>query len=496
MKILSAQQIREADQFTIAHEPIASIDLMERASEAFVNKFLGLHPEKSSVYIFCGTGNNGGDGLAIARLLIAQGWKIEVYIVGESDKGSTDFKINLKKVSKTKKIESQKDFPNIENGSIIIDGIFGSGLSRPVEGLFHDLIIFLNGQEVQRIAIDIASGLFADQPLPLDTIAFEPDYTISFQTPKLTFFLPEYAKHVGEWRVVNIGLDQGFLQQQETQFRLSEANELRELVPVRSTFSHKSQVGRLMIVAGSKGKMGAAVLCARGAMRSGAGLINVHVPSCGVDILQTSIPEAMVNPDNGEECIESILETTDTVAIGPGMGTAEKSAQAMRAFLEKYDQPMVIDADGINILAEHPDLIKKIPRNSILTPHPGEFKRLVGTWSNDFEKLQMLRTFCVEKELNIVVKGAFSTVCNIHGIIYFNPTGNPGLATAGSGDVLTGIAGALLAQGLEPFDALRLAVYLHGSAGDEAVRQLQTPWILASEIIDFIPKALSSLVSG
>lgn len=494
MKILSAKQIREADQYTIAHEPIASIDLMERASQAFVNKFLGLHPERSQVYIFCGIGNNGGDGLAIARLLVAKGWEAEIFIVGDPAKGSPDFKTNLKRIDRFEIISNNNDFPKLQPNSIIVDGLFGSGLSRSLEGLYHELIIFLNSQNSQRIAIDIASGLFADQPLPSKAIAFEPDYTISFQSPKLIFFLPEYGKYVGEWRVVDIGLDQGFIQQQQTEFILSGVNELKKLVPARSTFSHKNEVGRLMILAGSKGKMGAAVLSARAAMRSGAGLINVHTPSCGVDILQTSIPEAMVSTDDGENFIERIPDTDDAIAIGPGLGTDDKSVQAFKAFLSGYEKPLVIDADAINILAKHTDLIEMVPKNSILTPHPGEFKRLVGTWSNDFEKLQKLKTFCIENEMNIVLKGAFSAVCNSQGLVYFNPTGNPGLATAGSGDVLTGAVGAFLSQGLEPFDALRLAVYVHGLAGDEAVRKLETPWILASDVIEFIPKAIGSIL--
>ncbi len=494
MKILSAQQIREADQFTIVNEPIVSIDLMERASQAFVTKFLGLHPEKQPVFIFCGVGNNGGDGLAIGRLLLDRDWEVSIFVVGETEKGSTDFKTNFDRIENLEWIASRDDFPTITSNSIIVDGLFGSGLSRPIEGLLRDLVTFLNQQKAQRIAIDISSGLFSDQPLPKGSIAFKADYTISFQLPKLTFFLPQCEQYVGKWRVVDIGLKSEFIERQDTNFHLTEAEEMRALIQERSTFTHKNQIGRLMIVSGSRGMMGAAVLCTRGAFRAGAGLVNVHVPKCGENILQVSIPEAMVSIDSGENHIESIPKTKDVIALGPGIGTAKETVAALRRLLENQTDPMVVDADGINILSENTDMLELLPAESILTPHPGEFKRLVGSWVDDFEKLEKLKKFCTTHKLNVVLKGAFSAVCSSHGIIHFNPTGNPGLATAGSGDVLTGMVGSFLAQGLTSFNSLRLGVYLHGLAGDEAVRELQTPWIQASDIIDFIPKSVNSLL--
>lgn len=496
MKVLSSQQIREADQYTIKNEPISSIDLMERASQVFVNKFLGLHPEKQFVHIFCGTGNNGGDGLAIARLLLERDWRVVAYIVGNAEKGSPDFKANLKRLSTHKEIVGSSDFPPIESDSIIIDGLFGSGLSRPVKGIVGELIQYLNGQEAQRISIDISSGLFPNKAMSNDGVAFEPDYTLSFQVPKLSFFLPECEKYVGKWRVLDIGLNKEFIEKLPSPFHLTEPDEMKKMIPVRSTFAHKSQVGKLMIVAGSKGKMGAAVLCARAAFKAGAGLINVHTPRCGLDILQVSIPEAMVSTDNGEEYIEGFPETDDTICIGPGLGIEPATVKGMNRFLSVYEKPVIIDADGINILARNKDIIELLPEESILTPHPGEFRTLVGEWKDDFEKLEMLRTFCIKNKLNVVLKGAFSAVCSSLGNIYFNPSGNPVLATAGSGDVLTGMVGALLAQGLAPLEAIRLAVYLHGGAGDEAIRELQTPWIQASDIINFISKAVSSLINS
>ncbi|WP_462252262.1 NAD(P)H-hydrate dehydratase [Ekhidna sp.] len=493
MKVLNAAQIREADQYTIAHEPIASIDLMERASQAFLVKFLGLHPTKQPVFIFCGTGNNGGDGLAISRLLLERGWSIQIFVIGDVDKGSSDFVDNLKRLNSHHEITDIGDFPSIPEGSIIIDAIFGSGLTRPVQGLQAELITFLNDQNSQRIAVDIASGLYSDQPLSKGSVVFEPDFTISFHVPKLAFFQPQSKKYVGQWRNVDIGLSEDFIASVDSSFYLSEKREIQRLLPSRSTFDHKGSVGRLMIVAGSEGKMGAAVLCARAAFKAGVGLVNVHSPRCGIEILQISIPEAMVSLDSGESQIELIPTTEDAIAIGPGIGTDSSTLNALSYFLKAQEDPIVVDADGINLISANPNLVDLLPKESILTPHPGEFKRLVGEWGDDFEKLEKLRSYCMKYELNIVLKGAYSAVCSSSGGIHFNSTGNPSLATAGSGDVLTGITGAFLAQGIKPFDALRLAVFLHGLAGDEAVRSLESPWIQASDIIDFMPKAIASL---
>ena len=493
MKVLSSQQIRESDRYTIENKPISSLDLMECASEAFVTRFLILHPEKQSLYIFCGIGNNGGDGLAISRLLLGRNREVETFIIGDIEKGSEDFKANLKRLDFFHIISDKKNFPEIPSGSIIIDGLFGSGLSRPIEGLIADLISYLNDQEAHRIAIDISSGLHADRPLPEKAVAFKADSTISFQVPKLAFFLPQCHLYVGKCHTVDIGLKQDFIEKQDTHFHLSEKQAIKNLFPGRSMFAHKNQAGRLMIVAGSRGKMGAAVLCTRAAFRLGAGLVNVHTPTCGVEILQISIPEAMVSVDEGDSFIHHIPETEDTIAVGPGLGTDAKSVEALSIFLKSNKKPLLIDADGINILAENESLVQMLPKESVLTPHPGEFKRLASDWKNDFDKLEKLRSFCLSNQLNVVLKGAFSAVCDSNGVVHFNPTGNPGLATAGSGDVLTGMTGALLAQGLSPFDALKLGVYLHGLAGDAAVRKLQTPWIQASDIIDFIPEAIGLL---
>lgn len=495
MKVLSSQQIREADQFTIKHEPISSLDLMERASESFVLKFIEVNRDKKPVKIFCGVGNNGGDGLAIGRLLKEKGWEVYLYVVGNTRKGSEDFKANLERSDLYAILSGTKDLPIIDDNDIIIDGLFGSGLSRPLEGFYKEVVEYLNDQQGLKFSIDIASGLYADQPLPSEATAFQPDFTFSFQVPKLSFFLPEYYGYVGEWQLIDIGLDQSFIEKQETNFYQAELEDIAPLFPIRSKFTHKNEVGRLMIVAGSKGKMGAAVLCTEAAFRTGAGLVHVCVPKCGIDILQISIPEAMVIDGKGTNEIHTIPISDDTVLLGPGLGTGKKTLDAFENFIRSANQPLVIDADGINLLAKKKSLLKQLPKDSILTPHPGEFRRLVGNWKNDFERLEKLGAFCKKHRLNVVLKGAYSAVCNKEGEIYFNPTGNPALATAGSGDVLTGMIGALLAQGLVSFHALQLGVYLHGLAGDQAVRQLEMPWVQASDIIGFLPNAIGSVMN-
>ncbi len=489
MKILSASQVRAADQFTIENEPIASIDLMERASKAFVEKFLELFVDKRPVAIFCGTGNNGGDGLAIGRILVETGWEVSIYVLGKT--GSEDFEKNLSKAGDCKILTEPSDFPSLQANQLVIDGLFGSGLSRPIEGIASQLIQYLNSQSVVRISIDIASGVYADQAMEKNAIALKPAYTISFQIPKLTFFHPYSEEYTGKWYVVDIGLDQKFIDNQKSVFAFSEEKELRGLLPQRPRFAHKSQVGKLLIVAGSHGKMGAAALCAKAALRAGIGLTSVQVPKCGIDIMQTLVPEAMVISDEDKHHISVIEGSGTTVAVGPGIETKQITKTALADFLDLASQPLVLDADALNILSEDKDLLSRIPPESILTPHPGEFRRLVGEWKDDFEKLEVLRSFCMKYSVNVVLKGAYSAVCCSGGDVFFNPTGNPGMATAGSGDVLTGIVASFLAQGLRPFDALRLGVYIHGLAGDLAVEEIGQNSLIASDIISYISNSFN-----
>lgn len=489
--VLSAAQIRAADAYTIENEPIRSIDLMERASQAFVNKFSELTDQGMPVTIISGIGNNGGDGLAIARILLEAGRDVEIYVVGNFKKGSDDFSTNLKRLEKTHTInliEESGQIPDWTANRIYIDGLFGSGLSRPVEGLYAAVVKALNASGGIIFSIDVPSGLFADSPTSGDAI-IKARYTFSFQSPKLAFFHPQSAPYVGKWHVLDIGLNKPFMDGLGAKDFLTEQGEIS--LPNREVFDHKGTAGRMLLVAGSKGKMGAATLSAMAAMRSGCGLLFVHTPGCGLDVVQVNVPEAMVIVDAHMEVTTEVLpeEHIDAVVVGPGIGTGQLTQKALSQLVLRWSDPMVLDADAINIVSQNPGLLEALPPETILTPHPGEFTRLVGPWRDDFEKLEKLRDFCKRQQLNVVLKGAFSVVCNTSGEIFFNPTGNPGMATAGSGDVLTGVVGALLAQGLPPFEALRSAVYLHGLAGDLASPHVGEISLIASDIVKFLPSA-------
>ena len=494
--VLSAEETRQADAYTIQNEPIASIDLMERASHAFANKFAELAGRGHRLYVFCGTGNNGGDGLAVSRLLIKQGYDVRVFVAGSPEKGSPDFKTNLERLNSITSpgfIDSESHFPRLDDQDIVIDALFGSGLSRPLEGIYADLVSHINGSRTKTYSIDIASGLFADQP-PQGTAIIQPLHTISFQCPKASFFHPASKDYTGQWHVVDIGLDQKFIDSLGVTQFYSEPEDFTKLVPRRSKFDHKGDAGKVKIIAGSKGKIGAAVLCARATLRTGSGLVFVQTPVCGRDVLQGAVPEAMVIEDKNMEVITGIEPGDyDAIALGPGLDTREETRKAIRKFLEKTSAPIIIDADGLNILSIEKDLLKKAPAQSILTPHPGEFRRLVGDWSNDFEKITLLGKFAMDHQFNVVLKGAFSIVCSSTGDIYYNCSGNPGMATGGSGDVLTGIIASLLGQIKRPFDALRLGVYLHGLAGDLAADKIGTNGMIASDIIDFLPSAVKKM---
>lgn len=497
MKILTAEQIRAADDYTIENEPISSIDLMERASAAFVASFCEYYDESRTVFIFCGIGNNGGDGLAIGRLLHEKKYEVQTWVVGNEEKASMDFKLNKLRVQyPIKQLESIADIPEFPEAAIIIDAMFGSGLNRPLAGFPAELVALLNQSGMEIVSVDIASGLFSEQPIK-DAIAIHPARTISFQVPKLAFFQPELARYVGEWEILDIGLSEAFIQQQASLFQLTGSDDIR--LKTRSPFMHKGDAGRVQLWAGSKGKMGAAIMAAKSCLRAGAGLLYVKSPAIGTSMLQQTVIEAMVTEDQGEsEIISSTyLETADVIGVGPGIGTSEATRKAVSKFLTDHDhqKPMVFDADGLNIIASDLELLQKLPKGSILTPHPGEFKRLVGAWSDDYDKLKKLQELCRKYQLNVVLKGAFSAVCNEQGNVFFNPTGNAGMATAGSGDVLFGLVCGLLAQDKNSFDSLRNAVYIHGLAGDFAKQDLGMRSMVASDLIEYLPEAIQHIES-
>lgn len=488
MKILSAAQIRELDAYTIRNEPVPSIDLMERAAKAFVQWLLCKFDEEREFIIFCGKGNNGGDGLAIARMLIGRGNSVRVLIAEHRESGTPDFEINLQRLeglTEPVPVRSGDGFALSSTG-IIIDALLGTGLNSPARGLLADVASAINSSGLTVVAVDIASGLFADKANAAEDAIVKPDYTVSFQVPKLAFFIPDCYPYVGEWSVADIGLDGEFLEKLPSDYFLTTRENLPHLKKKRGKYSHKGTYGHALMIAGSYGKMGAAVLSARACLRSGVGLLTAYIPACGYEIMQVAVPEAMVITDPGKGFLVSVPEALgySAIGVGPGIGTGPATLGAFKTLLESFTGRMVVDADALNLLASHPELLELLPENTVLTPHPKEFQRLAGAYSDGFEAIQKARAFARRYKIVICLKGAHTAVALPDGKVYFNSTGNPGMATGGSGDVLTGIILGLLAQGYEPALAARLAVYRHGEAGDRQAAWRTEEALIASDLIE------------
>lgn len=500
MKILSAQQIKKADQFTIENEPISSIDLMERASSKFTEWFISSYPLRRTTHVFCGIGNNGGDGLAIARMLTAEGWDVKIYVVNSEGTQSPDFKISYLKLNQVRDVVSIKSAADLDfaisEDEIIVDAIFGTGLTRKASGIHAEVIEKINASKAEVVSVDIPSGLFSDQTSE-GCAAVKANHVVTFQFPKLAFLLPENGEYVQEFHVKNIGLSQDFIKAENTKNFTIDKTDVDKLFGRRSKHSYKNQYGHALIIAGSYGKMGAAVLASRSCLKSGVGLLTVHVPECGYNIMQSAIPEAMVSTDSSQRFIHGLpdISAYNVVGIGPGLNKDTYTTDVLFQLFKNFEHPVVLDADAINIISENRHLIEMIPENSILTPHPGEFKRLVGEWKDDFERLEIQRSWSEEHKLIIVLKGAYTSVSLPDGNIHFNTTGNPGMATGGSGDVLTGIITGMLAQGLTPANSAIAGVHIHGIAGDLAKVFSNEISMSAGDIIAFLPDAFSHVLS-
>jgi ADP-dependent NAD(P)H-hydrate dehydratase / NAD(P)H-hydrate epimerase len=492
LKILSTSQIRELDAYTIKHRPIASIDLMESACHAICTWFIEHYNPTVGVGIICGTGNNGGDGLGVARLLKEAGYGVKVWIVRGNAPESSDFKINLGRLTDKVEVTNVTDTiqPKVFDGvDVLLDAIFGSGLSRPVEGIYASVINCINELSIEKIAIDIPSGLMADHPSTGSIM--KADRTLSFQVPKLAFLLPQHHVYVGTWMLLDIGLHKDFLKKVETPYHYFVRKDVRKILRVRSKFDHKGKHGHALIVAGGYGKMGAAVLASRAALRTGPGLLTVHVPGCGYDIIQTTAPEAMASIDEHQKVFTGgpLLTGYNVIGIGPGLGQSKETARGFGNILEQCKVPMVIDADALNILASNREYLQLVPPQSILTPHPKEFERLVGTWKNDFERLEKQQRLAHDLKSILVLKGANTSIASPEGKVVFNSSGNPGMAKGGTGDVLTGILTGLLAQQYASFEAAQLGVFLHGFSGDLAAYDKGMNSLIASDVIEFLPEA-------
>ncbi|MDD3700634.1 MAG: NAD(P)H-hydrate dehydratase [Bacteroidales bacterium] len=498
-KILSTEQIRQADAYTIANEPIASIDLMERAAMAVFQRMLPKLSPNQKLMVFAGKGNNGGDGLVLARLFHQQGIEVEVFILNTTGKGSPDFEINLQRIQtigcRLNYLTDESHFPLIHQNDLLIDALFGSGLNRPIGGLAESLLQHMNDSQAVIVAVDMPSGLFADRIIdPKDTV-IRADYTYTFQWPKLSLLFRESEYFAGNWEVVPIGLHPEFERQVQVVHHFIEPVDIRRILLGRSKFSHKGSFGHALLLAGSSTKSGAAILAAQACLRSGAGLLHTHLSQKVVLPMQCSLPEAMISRDTHTDFITVLpdLSTYHAIAIGPGIGQEEQTAKVLKLLIQQTHLPLVLDADALNMLAANKTWLSFLPKNSILTPHPGEFERLAGSWSDSIERTEMQREFSIRYQVFVVLKGAYTCISSPDGKCWFNPTGNPGMATAGSGDVLTGIVLGLLARGYTPQQACWISVFVHGMAGDLAIERQGMESLIASDIIDELSHAFRRL---
>ena len=489
MKILSVSQIREADAYTITNEPIPSIDLMERAARACYAWFHTNISRSESIGILCGQGNNGGDGLALARMLKAGGYTVIVYSIHHSSTSSPDFQINFDRLTEwhivPKAINSSEELIGYQH-DIWVDAILGSGLNKPIRGLISNVVGLVNSLPGRKVAIDIPTGLFADNNSQNEKNGvFQATDTLTFQSPKFSFLFSEFGSCAGDVHVLDIGLHRDFLKTVASNNYYITPNMASSLLPKRDKFDHKGTYGHAMLIAGGKGKSGAAILASKAALKGGCGLVTAYVPQVSLDPIQAAAPEVMAITDIGDNVLEHIeFELApDAMGIGPGLGTNAKTAKTIISFLESLNQPVVVDADALNIIAQE-QAWHSVPAQSILTPHPGELDRMLGQRYRGEDVYAPALAFAKKHSVNLLVKGAHSALYTAEGQTYFNSSGTPAMATAGSGDVLTGILTSLIAQGLAPVDAVIVGIYYHGLAGQEAEKQSCSRSVTATDIIN------------
>lgn len=504
MKIFSTSQIRQLDSYTIEHEPISSLGLMERAAERILWQFRKDWGDGYKVALFCGEGNNGGDGLALGRMLLQVGYEVRVILV-HTGKLSINCEQNRKRLYQlfpTSLVELQNKFTPIDlpTETIVIDALFGSGLSRPLEGIFAETVRWINSLENTVLSIDIPSGLEGERCVTSDDNIIRANVTYTLQFPKTAFFYPENEVFIGHWEVIDIQLHPQAIEQENTHWFYVNRKDVFPKLKNRSKFSHKGSLGHVCLFAGSSGMGGAAVLAALAALRCGSGLVTVVGMETNRQILQIAVPEAMYKTDI------SNIDKYGVFACGPGIGTSKEAQDMLQqvvSYIYSYEKSYlkkkigcVFDADALNIISSNSDLMKMIPKNSILTPHPKEFDRLFGVSGNSLQRLQKARQKSMELNVIIILKGAYTSICIPDGNVYFNSTGNPGMATGGMGDVLTGIIAGLLAQGYSPKDSAVTGVYLHGLSADLALNTQSEESLLPRDVIENLGKSYNITRKG
>ncbi len=494
--LLSSNQMQQVDAYTIKHQSISSLELMESAAKAFVKAFRKEVGDKSTnIAILCGNGNNGGDGLAIARLLVKKDYKrVTAYLINFSTKPNNDFEKNLKRLVKAKVPVLEIDDPTALKleADLIIDAVLGSGLNKPLAGKYELLANIVNNMRKKVIAVDVPTGLNTEGEIQEHFIGIKAALTITFQLPKINFFFPESIKAQENFSVIPIGLNENFINEQESNWKLSNKSSIRNLIKKRKNFSHKGSYGHALLVAGNITTMGAALLSANACLRAGAGLTTVCLPQSGLTALNTAFPEVMSLPRTRYLAFEA-FEKFNAIAIGPGFGVDEESEYLFELIIA-LEKPLILDADALTILSSRKDLLEKLTAQSILTPHMKEFDKLFGTHENWWQRVKTARSEAVERDIIIVLKNQYTFNCLPSGDVIINSTGNPAISSGGMGDVLTGMITAFIAQSYSSAEAAVLATFIHGSAGDKLSKKRFT--VTAKEVADEIPKTIAKLLYG
>lgn len=500
MKLLSAQQIKRADAFTIASEKIQSVDLMERAAIAATEWIILNFAKQQTFYVFCGHGNNGGDGIAISRLLIESGYSVKCFVVNHSNY-SNDCTLNKTRLMQLSPknittITTIDEFPIVPAGAVIIDALLGIGILGEPNGLYKDLILKLNSLQLPIVSIDVPSGLNCDDATHHKTTVIKASHTLSFQFPKFAFLFPETHEFVGDWHILDIGLSAEFIEQEPCKQFYVDATFVKSLHKKREKYSHKGTFGHGLLVSGSHGKIGASVLAAKSFLRSGAGLLTVMLPQCGYEIMQVAAPEAMtlVSGENEINIDELHTSTYKVIAVGPGIGTSEQVRKSVLNLIKSSDAPLVLDADALNCISQNQYILEVLPKNSILTPHLKEFERLTQPASSDFHRHLLQLNFSIQHEVIVVLKGPHTCITTPKGESFFNSTGNSGLAKGGSGDILTGLIAGLLAQNYSPINAALIGVFIHGLAADITKSKSNEITMLPSDVINNYAEAFNTIV--
>lgn len=494
--LLTATQTREVDAYTIQNQPIASIDLMEQAAMAFVDAFTAEFSDRQhTIWVLCGQGNNGGDGLAIARLLIHLGYiNLHVFLSNFSEKSSSDYQQNLERLKEVKHkphIFTDISTLNIAKDNIVIDALLGSGLNKPLAGKYEALATVVNTAKACVVAVDVPTGFNCEGEIAQNYTGIVAGLVITFQRPKINFFFPESKKAIKRFKVVPIGLDEQYIESLPNQWKLITETDVKNILKPRENFSHKGTYGHTLVVAGNTETMGAALLTSSAALHTGAGLVTASIPQSGLTALNVSLPEVMFL--DREQLEKSDFAKYQSIAVGPGLGVGERQKQLLDLLLNG-EKPLVLDADALNILSENKELLHKIPAQSIITPHVKEFDRLFSSHANWWERVATAKAKAQELQIVIVLKNQYTFVCLPTGDVCINPTGNPAMAQGGMGDVLTGVIAGFLAQGYSAEEAAILAVYLHGKTGDVLAEKAAV--VNAAKLAKYLPKVLKKYNSS